>query len=175
LLIGCAAVIQEKYSDQYVNKDSRYVNDSLGFSLTFNDSWRMYPNTASMPGQIQGIARAIADEGGELIYFALSKNGSLGARATVEDIDLPLEQFYKVIFEVNSDELDKQISYDIVKMGRENMVKWVYQAGQMTYQEYQVKRGKYNIRMTFWVFSALYDDYKDEFYKIASTYKATGK
>jgi hypothetical protein len=167
LLIGCAG-IQEVYKDQYIENDFRYVNDTIGFSITFNNSWRLYPHTASMPRHIKGVAKELSAQGAEMLFFATSSDGLLGARAIVEETDWSLDKYYKIVFEVNRDEFD-HISYDIVKTGHMDMIEWIYKTDKFTFQEYQVKNGKYNIRLSFWTFTTLFDDYKDEFYNISKT------
>ena len=54
------------------------------------------------------------------------------------------------------------------------MVKWIYKAAKsFTDKEYQVKKDKYNIRLSFWTTRSLFDDYKDDFHEIASTFRTT--
>lgn len=167
LLIGCAG-IQEVYKDQYIENDFRYVNDTIGLSLVFNDSWRLYPHTASMPKHIKRVAKDLSSQGAEMIFFAMSSDGLMGARAIVEETDWSLDKYYKVILEVNREEIN-HLSYDKIKIGRMDTIEWIYKTDKLTFREFQMKNGRYNIRLSFWTLTALFDDYKEEFNNISKT------
>ncbi len=172
VLAGCGE-IKDVYSDRYIEEDFKYVNDTIGFSITFKD-WEVYPHISSMPKGAQKFAKSLRDQGAELIFVANSSNRLLTARATVEEMNLPLHQYYNLIYDINREQLEEGVSKDMITVGKTDMVKWIYKAAKsFTDQEYQVKKDKYNIRLSFWTTRSLFDDYKDDFHEIASTFRTT--
>ncbi len=173
LAAGCATATPDTYKDQFVQKDSTYVNDSIGFALTFDNSWTVYPHTATMPPGIKEAAVSFEENGAELLFFADGSDKSpFFARAIVEDTDMPVQEYFQLVKEINGDELN-HVSNEVKYTPEGEVMEWTYTVNddQITFKEYQMKKGKYNIRIGFWTFSTFYEDYSGEFSRIASTYQ----
>lgn len=173
LVAGCAGV-SDLYRDAYDTREHRYKNESIGFSLDFDGFWNVYAHADSMPPAVREIAKSFKEDGGELIFYATTSNQLLYARAIVEDAGLPLQQYYEIVSEINSDEL-KEVSASRVKLGKTEMIEWVYEVQvdetKLIFLEYQTRSGPYNIRLGFWTLASLFDEFKKDFQRIARTYQ----
>lgn len=170
LIAGCAGT-PDRYQDQFVRKDAQYVNRDIGFSMNFDPTWKVYPHTASMPPGIKEAAETFREEGAELLFFAASSEDKIiFARAIVEDTNLPVREYFKLVKEVNSDEL-RHVAVQTKQTPQGEIIEWVYTVNddQITFKEYQMRKGEYNIRIGFWTLTSLFKDYHPDFQHIAGT------
>lgn len=172
LAAGCAGA-REIYKDEYDPRKAVYVNEALGFSLTFDEGWRIYAHTASMPTQIRQVAESFEEKGAEFIFYGvMPSNNIVFARAMVEETDLPLNDYFNIVHRINTGEFN-HIYHKVDRIGGKEMVKWIYMVNddRITFQEYQVKQERYNIRLSFWTFTNRFEEYKDDFERIAGSFQ----
>ena len=167
----------DSYADSYNPAKFRYTNSDIGFNLTFNKDWKVYAKYHSMPDQFKPIVKKLKEDGTELIFMGHTFNNLTWVRCTIENTNLKLSSYYKIIREVNAAELT-HVSERYVNLGTTNSIEWSYTIIKpevkltIRYLEYQVKKDTYNIRLTFWMPDQLFDDLQDPIKRVVSTYQA---
>jgi len=171
---------EDVYFDRYVEKEFKYVNDTIGFSLTFDESWTVYSDLNLIPWffrkvwRIEKRAKMVRESGGELIFFAEFVKPDFMVIGKVEPSNESLGQIYKTACAANYVQYE-DVLVELVKLGHTEMVSMVYtvKKGKHKSQEYEIKKGQYKIKLIFYTESSLFEVYKDIIHKIASTFRST--
>lgn len=160
-------------ADEYSTATQTYLSKTVGFSLKFDPTWVVWAHHNGMPPQMKTISTQMRGEGAEVLLFAHTKDNLRWVRITAEETDIALEQYFKLIREVNAKDVQSD-EHEIMKIGNSDAVRWVFRTQvndiAIKYQEYQVKRGPFNLRMSFWTALTLFDTLQNDFARVGGTY-----
>ena len=155
--------------------DGQYINRDIGFRITLPGSWLMYESEAKMPADASQYARVLRASGAEMIFVAQSPGRDAFMRGIAEPANLEPADYFQRIELANRRELLTS-RHDLIQMGGEPGVRWVYdsQAGQirLTFLEYQFRRGRSNVRVSFWTHSDRFASQEKEFEAVMKSYSA---
>ena len=113
------------------------------------------------------------ESGAEVLLFASTSDKTRWLRVSAEETNLPLAQYFGLIRQANEREIVAD-EHELVRLGKADAVSWIFQSQSnglvFKYQEYQVKRGAFNLRMSFWTLLALFDSRREGFAQVGGTY-----
>jgi hypothetical protein len=160
--------LSSEYSNYDVN-EFKYSNTAIMFSIDFNDKWDLYCSFDTIPEEFQAALQEIDPE--NFLYFGLTKNQMYGCRGMVEEVDMDLNEYCKVITEVNADAIDS-VKTKKVKINNIPMIYLTYETKEnnMAFGEYMFKKDIYNVRLTFWTLKSLFKNYFKEVDVIIKTF-----
>lgn len=183
-LFACAAPPPPRIESTPVSADlydpvkRMYSNPQIGFTLTFGEAWIMYESEAKMPPQAQGYARQVRESGGEMLFVAQNRAGTMYMRGIAEETALDPEAYFEIIQRVNAKELTES-NHESAVLNGEKAVRWTYSADtgatRIQFLEYQIRRGRYNVRLSFWTLPSLFASYEPEFETIARSFAVEGR
>lgn len=163
--------------DTYDAVKRLYVNQGIGFSLEFPQSWLVFEAEEKMPPQAQNYARKIRESGGEMIFVAQNRASTMYLRGIAEETALEPDAYFNIIQEVNRKEL-LESDHETTEIAGEKAIRWTYEAEaggtRIKFLEYQVRRDRYNVRLSFWTLPSLYASYEKEFEGMMKTYLVLG-
>jgi len=163
--------------DTYDAAKRLYVNQGIGFSLEFPQSWMVFESEEKMPPQAQNYARKIRESGGEMIFVAQNRANTMYLRGIAEETALDPDAYFNIIQEVNQKEL-LESAHETTEVAGEKAIRWIYEAEaggtRIKFLEYQVRRDRYNVRLSFWTLPSLFNSYEREFESMMKTFLILG-
>ncbi len=165
------------YTDSLDSFSNHYSNQTIGFSLDFKDSWKLYPHYNTLPGDAVGFADQFRENGAEMLLIGMSPRGLYGMRVSVEEVDMPVKEYFAVIRSINAREFSRDSFRETTVNGKQ-AVEWQMQLSKnnvdLRYLEYQLKNGPFNLRITFWTAEALFQAYEPLFRNVIGSYAEAG-
>ncbi len=143
--------------------------------MSLPPDWSAYTHFDDMPPDIKPLARETRDYGSEIAMVAISGNQLMGMRILMEDTDVPLQEYFGLIKEVNQVDIARDQGHRVTRLGNVDSIRWIMDSVQegvmVRYLEYQVHLNKFNVRITFWTPERLYGVYSNRFESIAGTFQ----
>ncbi len=128
-----------------------------------------------VPPDIKPLARETRSFGSEIAMVAISRNQLMGMRVLMEDTDVPLNEYFQLIKEINQVDIARDLGHQVTRLGNVDSIRWIMDSTQdgvmVRYLEYQVHLNEFNIRITFWTPERLYSTYSGEFQEIADSFQ----
>lgn len=157
------------FFDTYEN--GIYSNEAIGFEFELDEEkWDLHHQYNIMPDDVEDIKRELRESGSELLFFGLSKNNLFGTRGIAERVDLSLDDYFNMVYEINKDEIEEEDALcDTIIVNEIKLIDWMYTTGTFTFQEYQFKKDDFNVRLSFWCYTRLFNKYQSKFYNIIKT------
>lgn len=150
-------------------------NQKLGFKILVPESWHVYASESTMPAEAQQYARILRAAGAEMIFVAEHSSGHAFMRGIAEAANLEETAFFRRIEQANRRDLLTS-RHDPVKLAGQPAVRWVYDSEadriRLTFLEYQFRRGRYNVRISFWTHAGMFASKEKEFEAVMQSYSA---
>ena len=160
-------------ADEFSPVTQTYLSKTVGFSMKFDPTWLVWAHQKTMPPQMQVVSSKMRESGAEVLLFARTKDNLRWLRITAEETDIALEQYFALIRQVNAKDISLD-EHEVTKLGNGDAVRWTFQTQvngmPIKYQEYQVKRGPFNLRISFWTALTLFDALQGDFARVGGTY-----
>ena len=157
--------LKEEYSRETVI-NGKYANHDIGFSLELGSEWKTVIHYNEFPETFAYFADKIKEQGGELLMVgAEGAKGMYMLRIIVEKVDIPLDEYFYLLQDINKDDI---VTSEHIETNINNvpMIKWKYTANkgqnEFVYLDYLLKKDKFNIRVSFWTFNALYEKLEEK-------------
>ncbi|HBS03515.1 MAG TPA: hypothetical protein DEA96_01025 [Leptospiraceae bacterium] len=171
--LGTGPIRGDLFADRF--NAGQYVNHAAGFKLHLPPGWSAYTHFDDMPPDIKPLARDTRSYGSEIAMVAISRNQLMGMRVLMEDTDVPLQEYFRLIKEINQVDIANDMGYRVTRLGNVDSIRWIMDSVQdgvmVRYLEYQLHLNQFNVRITFWTPEKLYSTYSSHFEEIAGSFQ----
>jgi hypothetical protein len=159
LFFFCAAPINQFYPDTYYPEDKIYENKPLHFALRFQGNWMLFTDPRDMDKGSRDLAATMAKSGVELLFVGATVEGMHGTRGIAVNFNEPARDYAERIRAINRSEVQNDRGLTDMVIGKNSVVKWVYNKGDFRFAEFFFTLGTYDIRISFWSRSDLFDKF----------------
>lgn len=174
LVNSCAPTLKQYYPGKYYFEDSIYENKTLQFLITYSGGWYLFSDPSEMDQQTRHFAELLHKSHQDLLFTGATTDGLYGTRCIAGNYNLPIKKFAENIQRANNQNTKNDQGLTDFYAGPTPAVKWVYDQMGFRFAEYLFKIDTYDIRISFWTKSELFDNYLDAFEQIMGTLTVTG-
>ncbi len=174
LIVSCAAPVRQFYPDTYYPEDRVYENKPLRFVLQFQGNWEIITDPNAMDKNGRELAKRCAKSGVELLFVGTTAEGWHATRGMAVNFNEPAREYAEYVRKINAKEVQNDNGLTDMVVGRNSMIKWVYDKGNFRFAEYFFSIGTYDIRISFWTKSDLFEKFLPVYEAIISSLEVTG-
>jgi len=173
LVVFCAAPLKQFYPDTYYPEDKIYENKPLHFVFKFQGNWVLFTDPNEMDKGSKELAATMAKSGAELLFVGATVEGMHGARGIAVNFNEPPHEYAERIRAINRNEVQDDQGLTDMVLGNNAMVKWVYDKADFRFAEFFFTIDTYDIRISFWSHSSLFDKFLPVYEQMMSSLEVT--
>lgn len=138
--------------------------------ITFNN-WMVYTDRKDCPDNILALIERLEQEGYKIPLFAFTRDYSCGLRVIAEPTDLELEQYFKIIKQVNEAALGEHSEPSTIYINGREALFWEYRVkdNNLKFMEVMLSEGGSNLRVSIWTREELFEGRYLEFMEIINS------
>ena len=174
LFLFCTAPIKQFYPDTYYPEDQIYENKPLHFVLRFQGNWVLFTDPRDMDKGSRDLAITMAKSGVELLFVGATVEGMHGTRGIAVNFNEPAHDYAKRIRDINRNDVQNDQGLTDMVLGTNSMVKWVYDKIDFRFAEFFFTIDTYDIRISFWSRSELFDKFLPVYEQMMTSLEVTG-
>lgn len=172
--MACAAPLKQFYPDTFYPEDHVYENKPLRFVLKFDMNWELItdPNELSRSAKTTVVNWARA--GIELLFIGSTVEGLHTTRGMVEHLNMSPREFAGSVRKNSRNSVTNDQGLADMVMGKNSMVKWIYDKDGFRYAEFFFTIDTYDIRIAFCSRPVDFARFLPVYESIMSTLQVTG-
>jgi len=174
LLVNCAAPIKQFFPDTYYPEDHIYENKPLRFVLKFDGNWELITDPNELSRSAKKTVINWAKAGIELLFIGSTVEGLHTTRGMVEHLNMPPREFAERVQSNSKSSVTNDKGLTEMVMGRNSMIKWIYDKDGFRYAEFFFTIDTYDIRIAFCSRPADFERFLPIYESIMSTLQVTG-
>ena len=174
LLVNCAGPLRQFYPDTYFEEDQLYENKPLHFLLQFKGNWELITDPNEFGSSILPLAKQARKEGRELLFVGATAEGRHVVTGMVSNANEPAHDYAEIVRRINKDNVENDQGLTDMIVGRNSMVKWIYDKGNSRIVEFIFVIDTYDIRIIFGTPKELFDKFLPVYEEIMTSLQVTG-